>query len=360
MAKNVIILGAGASAAYGAPVMRTFLDSAEDLLASGGAVEHEESFRRVFQAVARLQVVHSKSELDLINLESVFTTLELAKTLGRFPGLSPVDIDQLIGDLKWVIVSTLQSRIAFPVRGVQPTGHPDLVSFVTAIAGSQRSRKTATTAILTFNYDILMDVALCNAGLGVDYGLGIEPNREECLPLLKLHGSLNWARKGDLVAPLYMVDYLRTRRLQFPDTQVVHTILPIADDLHAAPRQSQGGSENGYGPASVIVPPSWNKAEAHRGISLVWSRAAEELASATSIYVVGYSLPTTDTFFRQLYALGTAGGTPLKRFWVSDPDRSREAVFRSVLGPGARERFGFFEEFAGNAFQRIAEAVRVG
>ncbi len=77
MAKNVIILGAGASAQHGAPVMSNFLDVASLLLARNKAGKRAESFKRVFEALTLLQPVHSKSEFDLINLESVFTALEL-------------------------------------------------------------------------------------------------------------------------------------------------------------------------------------------------------------------------------------------------------------------------------------------
>jgi len=113
MAKNIIILGAGASAQYGAPVMRNFLDVASTLLVRGKSGKRAENFRRVFEALALLQPVHSKSEFDLINLESVFTALELSKTLGRFPGLSEEQIDERIHDLKWVIVHTLQQTVEF-------------------------------------------------------------------------------------------------------------------------------------------------------------------------------------------------------------------------------------------------------
>lgn len=55
----------------------------------------------------------------------------------------------------------------------------------------------------------------------------------------------------------------------------------------------------------------------------VWARAAKELSEALEIYVVGYSYPRSDAFFRYLYALGTVGGPVLRKFWVFDaaPDR---------------------------------------
>lgn len=70
-----------------------------------------------------------------------------------------------------------------------------------------------------------------------------------------------------------------------------------------------------------------------------------------------YSLPSTDSFFRQLYALGTVGPIPLKRFWVFDIDPTREEVFRKLLGPGARERFRFFSVDARDALREISREI---
>jgi hypothetical protein len=93
-----------------------------------------------------------------------------------------------------------------------------------------------------------------------------------------------------------------------------------------------------------LVPPTWHKEDYHRSISRVWSRAASELAEAKNIFVIGYSLPQSDAFFRYLYALGTVSQIPLKRFWVFNPDDSGEVKsrFDDLLGPAAKARFKYF------------------
>jgi hypothetical protein len=338
--------------------MRTFLDVAEHLFATGRAGNRDASFRRVFEAISALQVVHSKSELDLVNLESVFTTFEMAKTLGSFPGKDAWDIDTLIEDLKWLIVSTLQTTIKFPVQGVSLTGHQQTRNFVHRIAEIRAMDPKATTAIITFNYDIVMDVALASHGIDVEYGLSGEKRSDQAIPLLKLHGSINWAQRGGVVQHWPLGEYIRGHRYPFPDGSVVTDMIPIADRMEE--KFGKANDTTGSPALPVIVPPSWNKAESHRVISAVWSRAAQELATAQSIFVVGYSLPPTDTFFRQLYALGTAAAAPLKRVWVINPDPECEARFRSMLGPGAKDRFQFFPEEATEAFRLIIEAIRDG
>ena len=69
-------------------------------------------------------------------------------------------------------------------------------------------------------------------------------------------------------------------------------------------------------PQPVIVPPAWNKADYHHTLSKVWSRSASELEEAEYIFVIGYSLPPTDAFFKLLYALGTVGSTPIRKIVV--------------------------------------------
>jgi hypothetical protein len=91
----------------------------------------------------------------------------------------------------------------------------------------------------------------------------------------------------------------------------------------------------------VLVPPTWNKADSHRALESVWSLAAHELSEAENIFVIGYSMPETDSFFRHLYALGTVGKAMLRRFWVFNPNPSVESRFRVLLGPEAEYRFDF-------------------
>ena len=95
----------------------------------------------------------------------------------------------------------------------------------------------------------------------------------------------------------------------------------------------------------VIVPPTWNKTDYNQTLVNVWRRAAEELSEAENIFVIGYSLPETDAFFRYLYALGSIGDNLIKRFWVFDPDPTGEVEprFRRFLGRAVERRFKFIK-----------------
>jgi hypothetical protein len=93
----------------------------------------------------------------------------------------------------------------------------------------------------------------------------------------------------------------------------------------------------------VMVPPSWNKTQYHLQISNIWKIAAQELGKAESIFVIGYSLPESDIFFRYLFALGATSDTRIDKFWIFNPDKENtvEPRFDKIVGTGIRERYKF-------------------
>ena len=116
MSNVVFILGAGASRQCGAPLMFDFLDVASNLLRSNAVQEKRAEFERVFAAIGALQAVHSKAQLDLNNIESIFTVLELGRIIQRVPGLSAEQIPEAIAALKDLIVKTLEVTMRFPTK----------------------------------------------------------------------------------------------------------------------------------------------------------------------------------------------------------------------------------------------------
>lgn len=107
----------------------------------------------------------------------------------------------------------------------------------------------------------------------------------------------------------------------------------------------------------LSCPPAWNKSSYHDQIASVWRQAARTLKEAEAIFVFGYSIPETDSFFKLLYALGTAGDKLLKGFYVFDIEPEGANVdqrFRSLLGPGAEQRYRYFQA----KFEDSADQVR--
>ena len=345
MSNVVFILGAGASRQCGAPLMFDFLDVASNLLRSNAVQEKRAEFERVFAAIGALQAVHSKAQLDLNNIESIFTVLELGRIIQRVPGLSAEQIPEAIAALKDLIVKTLEVTMRFPTKdqyiGV-PKPYEEFASLVTHLYKDAFPVQTAS--VISFNYDIAADMAMYRAGLGPDYVIERPPGHHVHVPLLKLHGSLNWAteKASRKIRPLHLTSYFQHYRYNGHERHSM-THVPIGSHLveyfalHASTEVD---------PEPVIVPPSWNKADYHAALSDVWAAAAKHLSEAEHIYVIGYSLPETDSFFRHLYALGSVGTAPLRKIAVFNPDStgSTDARFQALLGPGAKARYEYHEK----------------
>jgi hypothetical protein len=83
MAKTVFVLGAGSSKVTGCPLMLDFIDSADDLRTEQPVSKKE--FDLVFDLIqAKLPRLHAKTSVDLRNIESVFSLVEMGR-LGERP-----------------------------------------------------------------------------------------------------------------------------------------------------------------------------------------------------------------------------------------------------------------------------------
>src|SRR5262249_15169356 len=211
MSRTVFILGAGASKQAGGPLMAEFLDVAEKLRGSRKSTISANNFDLVFKGRAALQSVHSKSNLDLANIESVFAAFEMAALFKRSLGdLKVEDVQGLSSATRRLIVETLESELAFPfmVGVVMPP--PPYNEFVALIAKIMEKDNTGVS-LITFNYDLALDYALHFNSLRPNYCLD---DNVQGIPFMKVHGSLNWARCSKLecgaIAPWHLHEFFST------------------------------------------------------------------------------------------------------------------------------------------------------
>lgn len=176
----------------------------------------------------------------------------------------------------------------------------------------------AGDAVMSFNYDTLIDRALREAGgkrwnPQVGYGFtasgGMDlwnpppspgPTRKNPIKLLKPHGSLNW-----------QID---------EENRAVH----LVDEYDPATEGS-------------IVPPTWDKSDVTNWPwNEVWRSARSALGLARLLVVIGYSVPVTDQMSQ---ALLRADVNNLAAVVVVNPDRpSRRRIIElmsSALAPSA-------------------------
>lgn len=348
MAKLVFILGAGASVSAGAPVMRDFLDCARGLLASGASGESKSAFETVFRYVDYLQQAHSKVAFSLYNLESVFGAFEMLELLGldKLSGIKPV------AAMRELICKTLEQSIKCNRMNQYPYIRPPdaYAQFVRGLSAFQEKRGQSV-AIITFNYDVALEMALTAENKGFDYGLDANASSND-LKLLKLHGSINWfGANGSQVKAISIKSLFQEQRAHSSVNQGKNIPLPILST------SSVQQLEPSYEKVPLILPPSLSKGSQQVALKRVWTAAHRELSEAETAVVIGYSLPPTDEFFRYLLALGLLEASPLKQFLVVNPDNGDEIFrdrYQKLLGPGLKERLVFSKE---GTFQRCLEEV---
>ncbi len=353
MSRFVFVLGAGASAAANAPLASNFMDKARFLLRGGDLPEKDTAaFNLVFKAREALKAAHSKANLDLTDIEALFGAFEMASLFGKLGTLSEAEVDSLPAAMRRLISRTVERSMEFPVlpapsienigfrgRYQGRTGpYPKILPaspyepFVELLARITTDRPS-DVSVITFNYDVGTDHALYFAGTPFSYGL--EPATGSSLDLLKLHGSLNWGRCGKCRAIMPLDIALCIQGMTVPDSAKVN--IEVSQRLGLL--QHCGFP---LAPEPVIVPPTWNKGTYHTQLGQVWRKAAAHLSEAEYIFIIGYSYPSTDEFFRYLYALGSIGEGWLEKIIVFNPDPAAGERFRALLGPLVVGKFTAF------------------
>lgn len=322
--RNVFILGAGFSADAGAPVIRDFIDVSRELYDdpdSGLHPKEKQLFQNVFNFKKEVAQAREKFEIDLDNIEELFGLVEMSHRLNS-------EVADTRDATVYLIAKTLElaTRRYPPTRWIGLTPHPNyknipliwqnavprdtqrngdyfhcemyrhFANLLTGIYDNPQKNKFRSNAVITFNYDIVLDQALKATGILPDYGLTGTSNGRG-IPLLKLHGSTNWVFCKDCRKPSVWQDGV-TSLFPFRSIQCQHC-----------------GKDD---PRLLLVPPSWDKNEYQDIMRPVWAKAVEELKAATRICIIGYSMPESDSFFKYLLTLGLSQNHQLYKLIVVD------------------------------------------
>lgn len=349
MSNVVFILGAGASKQAGVPVMKDFLKSARTLLENNQVTDADSDFRTVIDAIGQLQGVCAKADLNLQDVESVFAAFEMARLLNRFGSYNDAQIDGLMRAMKVVIARTVEKQLTFGVEGTSATPPPPYREFANLVKHlRQNAHPAKTVSVMTFNYDLGCDFAFYFDRMPVDYALGDNADNG-AVPLLKLHGSVNWALCAvcGAAVPWPIPAFFQTNRWRIM-AGVGSANLSVSTKL--ASLQHNGHS---VGTGVLVVPPTWSKSRQYEVLKPVWIRAGRELSEAENIFVIGYSRPLSDEFFRYLFTMGAEGKAVLQRFWVFNPDPLVEGRFSDLLGSAGKQAFGLYKETFNQGLQTI-------
>jgi hypothetical protein len=181
--------------------------------------------------------------------------------------------------------------------------------------------------VISFNWDALLESILWSCGKwsfldGYGFPIEMHPTRLRKLSrgkrrlgrskvvILKVHGSINWARhfEGETVGlhhlnllfavPIYS-SYLAARERDWSHLDFETQLAMVDNGLMSDP-------DYPYEREEAVVAPTYEKLyDVDKTLTLVWDRAVHAIASASEITVIGYSLPRADAGARALlgYAL---------------------------------------------------------
>jgi hypothetical protein len=146
-------------------------------------------------------------------------------------------------------------------------------------------------AIISFNWDLLLDQLLFDKGLGSDsYGLSKTLSRGPML--LKPHGSLNW--------------YDATRIQKVPDEKRIEIFRDSENneriEAFLPPREIRSKSGRRYTP--LIIPPTYLKSFNRPVFQRLWNRCTGVLSTARRLVFLGYSMPAADLHAQFIFRCG--------------------------------------------------------
>lgn len=343
MSEIVFVLGAGASAHCGIPLMNDFISVSRDLLKKGEVEKAKVDFELVLDAIGKLRGAHSKAKFDFNNIETVFTAFEMGRLLGRLPGINDIDtIERLVPSMRKLIGHTIEHQMKLRNYGTPkaPTAYYQFSKILDRLIQNKKD-----FSVITFNYDLGLDYSLYENKIAIDYGIGdITLNTDRQVNIFKLHGSLNWGQCTDDSCGKLNA-YRQFEYTTFSSSENSST-LPVLSKLKTMTCKECGSPIH---EDPVLIPPTWNKTSFHSQIKQVWRGAANALRDAEHIFVLGYSLPHTDWFFDYLFALGVEMTTPVSQFCIVNPDDDVAERFKRFLGPDVTGRMvqdlATFEEF---------------
>ena len=160
----------------GAPLMNSFIHTAQRIQRSSNPPlypKEQAYFDLVFKARTLLQQVHSKSELDISNIETLFGTFEMAALVGKLGTLSDEEITQLPIAMNYLIAKTIETRLQFPADTNHTHPPKPYGTFVDSIVRALDKQEKGSVSLITFNYDLGLDFSLHYNSIPYEYRTGL-------------------------------------------------------------------------------------------------------------------------------------------------------------------------------------------
>lgn len=284
---------------------------AHEWLEENGRKREAEAITKVLEFRLRAASAAYRVKIDLDNIEELFSLasavdLGLSKTIQLAIAAT---IDYRIQTHKEPSVTFQAEDNAFQKPNQwrfdyqsKRMSAPLYEFYVNALIGglSGKANPKSRNTFLTFNYDCLIEQSLQSLNIPFSYGFKSRTVNFDAtsqhfhltdpsdLKVLKLHGSVNWALPGKQGKKLTIYGSY--------SNLVEHNFFP------------------------ELVAPTWRKTFGGN-LNDIWDQAIKELATATRLIIVGFSMPQTDMHFKYLLAAGLEKNISLREIVFVNPDK---------------------------------------
>jgi hypothetical protein len=339
MSDNVIILGAGASADAGIPLLGNFIEKMIELAATGrgsrGKLNDIEKsiLEKAIKIRNSIENYHARVAIDQFNIEQLLSVLLFNSQSGGRNNKINLEI------FKQAIAATID--LTCKITNDEDSEHHNIsdsivyTKFWTGFLSKYRFEKNNIPTIISFNYDLVLERSLINFfksinnhqiislmkidGFKIDYG---NPKITSPVYLIKERNYTNFVgpKKGFCVEELRNIDNKQSLRileirilklhgsLNFPQN-VGDKILSLTKSL-STPN---------------IIPPVFNKSDITFS-SPIWRKALKSLANCRNLVICGYSLPTTDTYMQYFLKAALGPNQNFSKVTVFDPELHKDGV----------------------------------
>lgn len=321
--ERVYVVGAGASVPYGLPTLKTLTRE---------LYEHLDDERRAI-------IVDAVYEAFGVDLRASDVSPDFEELLNR---LDPRPLTYLEGTGYGGVESSRRRAAEIAVAGLRSFFRDK------CLQGSKREGPfdalvqglTERTMVVSFNWDVLLELALQRAGREYTY-LPTERSAG-AIPLLKPHGSINWFALLDRELLLLADD---SNLACFGD-DLSHYLLYLKDPLAQIEfGESSPFLQSALARVPTIVLPAaskplavggaprdgWVEGGHVRAIQATWNAFKIGLDQARDLVVIGYSLPGTDAASIELLKHFAGDGLTSKRLVLVDPQASVADRYRRLL-----------------------------
>lgn len=383
MTENVILLGAGASHAAGIPLLGNFMERIWELAKTGVAVHREltdDEVKLLLRAVEiknSMREYHAQVAFDQFNIEDILSILSFDVLAGSKQGREQLD------DFTRAISLTIELSCEVGHHGklnsMCDQGPEQFRAFWKGLFGAMKRDLLGMPAIISFNYDLVLERALLQTIIGWPLKGYREFIRGRRLLIRYDHKNCD-AVEYDLKSGDYGMGPDAKHGLYLEVPKKVEAKVPSIIEIpiikpHGSlnfPKQSRDSEWSIVKavPDPAILPPVFNKASVEIGAP-IWKAGMEALRNCKNLIICGYSLPTTDTYMQYFLKSALGPNPDLNRIFVFDPvlfedGRGGEALkerYSKYFSPQFQKRIQFTPDSDGikpkklGTFEHFAELL---